>query len=435
MAKRFSVHQFDNGLTVVMEFMPETVSTAVGFLIKTGARDEIAKLDGVSHFLEHMMFKGTAKRGWQEINRDFDQMGARYNAFTSWEETCYYAWVLNEEVPQALELLSDMLAPALPDGEFVTEKKVILEEIARYQDMPEHVAFEEAMKIAYFGHRFSSNILGTPRSIGKLTRDQMHGYFNQRYVPNNITLFACGNIDETKLLAQVEQLWGTRSGKRADSIPVAPTFNVGRKMVYKKGVTRQHIVLMWPTVPVGDRRSIAASLLGAILGDDRNSRIYWALRHTGLAEEAGAGYWGFSDAGMMAAHASCDPSKAAKVTEILRAETAKLKKGIREEELQRSKNRARTSLVFSAETPFNRFRQLMQQWAIRRELLSPEEMLERVEEVTLKDLNKLLHDFPLDTEGVMVGLGPLKSSAPAKKSKAKPKVAARTESTKKVRAR
>src|SRR5580765_3110609 len=162
MRKQFSLHQFDNGFTVILEHIPQAVSTAVGFMIRTGARDEEPKVDGVSHFLEHMMFKGTPKRSWMEINRDFDRMGARYNAFTSWEETCYYAWALNGETGNALELLTDMLNSRLPEDEFTTEKKVILEEIARYRDMPDHIAFEEAMKLAFAGHRLSSNILGTP---------------------------------------------------------------------------------------------------------------------------------------------------------------------------------------------------------------------------------------------------------------------------------
>ena len=409
--KNFSVHQFDNGLTTVIEFMPQAVSTAVGFFVKTGARDEDAKLDGVSHFLEHMMFKGTQKRGWQEINREFDQMGARYNAFTSWEETCYYAWVLNEEIPHALELLSDMLASKLPEDEFTTEKKVILEEIARYQDMPDHVVFEEAMRLAFAGHRLSSNILGTPKSIGALTRDQMHGYFNARYVPSNIVLFACGNVDEQKFMGQVEELWGGRTGPRAGSLTPTPGFHPGKKIIERKDVAREHIVIMWPSLPLSDRRSVAASLLGAVLGDDRNSRLYWSLRHTGLAEEAGGGYWGFSDTGLMAVSASCDPAKAGQVTALLRKESARLKDGIKADELQRAKNRARTSLVFSAETPFNRFRQLMHQWAVRRELLTTEEMLARVDEVSVKDLYTLLEEFPLNTEGVMTGLGPVANSA------------------------
>ncbi len=406
MPTRFSVHQLHNGLTVVLEFMPHTVSTALGFLVRTGARDEDARLDGVSHFLEHMVFKGTATRGWQDINRELDELGARYNAFTAWEETCYYAWVLNEETPRALALLSDMLAPALAENEFATEKKVILEEIARYQDMPEQVAFDAAMKIAYHGHRLSSNVLGSTRTVGKLKRDQMAQYYQQRYVPNNITLVACGKVDAPALLAQVEDLWGARSGPRADSVPVHPVFQSGEKAIVRADLARQHSVILWPSVPLADRRSMAAMLLANILGDDLNSRIYWALRHTGLAEEADASYWGFSDAGIVAGHVACDPPKAKRVLSILRGEAAKLKKGIKEEELQRAKNRARTSLVFHAETPFNRFRQLMHLWSMRRELLTTEEMLARVAEVTRADLYRLLDDYPLDTEGALVTLGP-----------------------------
>ncbi|MEI6234820.1 MAG: pitrilysin family protein [Planctomycetota bacterium] len=417
MRKQFSLNQFDNGFTVIIEHIPTAVSTAVGFMIKTGARDEDAKYDGVSHFLEHMMFKGTHKRGWMEINRDFDQMGARYNAFTSWEETCYYAWVLNDETPRALELLTDMLHSKLPEDEFTTEKKVILEEIARYQDMPDHVAFEEAMKLAFAGHRLSSNILGTPRSIGRLQRDEMKAYFDARYVPNNITLFACGNVDEPRFMAQVEELWGSRKGPRADRTSRAPGFQEGKKTIVKKDVARQNVVIMWPTIPLSDKRASAASMLGAILGDDRNSRLHWALRHTGLAEDAGGGYWGFTDTGLMAVSAACDPDKAKKVGDILRAETVKLKKGIKEDELQRVKNRARTSLVFSAETPFSRFRQLMHQWMIRRELLTAEDMLARLNAVSRQDMYDLLEEFPLDGDGVTVELGPLDKKAKKKSKK------------------
>ena len=403
---RFSVHQLDNGLTVILECMPRAVSTAVGYVIQTGARDEAARFDGGSHFLEHMLFKGSARRTWQDINREFDEMGARYNAFTGWEETCCYAWVLNEEVPRALGLLSDLLAPALPEAEFVSEKKVILEEIARYQDVPEHVVFEEALKRAYGRHRLASNILGTTDTVGRLTRDQMQSYLQARYTAGNILLIACGQIDEARFLAEVERLWAGRRGPRAVRPPDVPSFHTGRTLLKRKKVVRQHLVLLWPMLPVSDRRGIAAALLGSILGDDQNSRLHWALKHTALAEEAGGGYWGFSDAGLMVVNASCDPDKAARVTGILRGETARLTKGIRPAELQRVKNRARTALVFAAETPFNRFNQLMQQWVLRRELLSAEEMLARVNEVTVRDLYALLEEYPLDGPGALATLGP-----------------------------
>ena len=300
-----------------------------------------------------------------------------------------------------------MLHSELPESEFTTEKKVILEEIARYQDMPDHIAFEEAMKMAFEGHRLSSNILGTPKTIGRLKRDEMKSYFDARYVPNNITLFACGNVDEKKLMAQVEELWGSRKGPRAERSSRTPGFREGRKSVHKKEVARQNIVMLWPMLPLSDKRSSAASMLGAILGDDRNSRLYWALRHTGLAEDAGGGYWGFTDTGLMSVSAACDPDKAETVADILRSETMKLKNGIKEEELQRVKNRARTTLVFSAETPFSRFRQLMHQWMNRRELLTAEDMLARLNSVTRDDLYALLEEFPFDSEGVTVELGPV----------------------------
>jgi len=412
MPRRFSLHQFDNGLTLVMEFMPEAISSAVGFVIRTGARNEDQKLDGVSHFLEHMMFKGTPKRGWLEINRDFDMMGARYNAFTSWEETCYYAWVLNEEVPRALELLSDMLSPTLPQNEFDTEKNVILEEIAQYEDMPQQVVFEEAMRVAFTGHRLSSNIIGSPRSVKRLTRAQMLAYFQRRYTPSNIVLFACGNINEGQLIAEVERLWSERKGTLVNVAATTPDFHPGRKVLQKKDVARQHVVVMWPSLALSDRRSIAAAILGAIYGDERNSRLYWTLRHTGLAEEASGGYFGFSDTGVIAAQAACDPDKADHVAAILQQEAARLKKGIQKTEFERAKNRARTELVFSAETPFNRFRQLMQEWLSRREFMTTEEMLARIEAVRLNDLYALLEEFPLGKRCVLATLGP-----PAAKAK------------------
>ncbi|HYF49833.1 MAG TPA: pitrilysin family protein [Planctomycetota bacterium] len=406
MPRRFSLHQFDNGLTLCMEHMPQAISSAVGFVVRTGARNEEAKLDGVSHFLEHMMFKGTHKRGWLEINRDFDLMGARYNAFTSWEETCYYAWVLNEEVPRALELLSDMLAPTLPPEEFNTEKKVILEEIAQYEDMPQQVVFEEAMRVAFSGHRLSSNIIGSPKTVKRMTRDEMLAYFQRRYTPANIVLFACGNIDEPRLIADVERLWAGRGGPAAPTDVTTPAFHPGRRILQKKDVARQHVILLWPSLGMSDRRSVAASILGAIYGDEKNSRLYWALRHTGLAEEASGGYFGFSDTGVIAAQAACDPDKAQKVSGILQQEARRLRKGIQKTELERARNRARTAVVLSAETPFERFRQLMQEYLARREFLTTDEMLARIASVSLKDLYALLEEFPLDKRCVLTSLGP-----------------------------
>lgn len=404
MRKNFGVHFFENGLTVVVEPLPGAISTAVGFRVAAGARNEPEELDGVSHFMEHMMFKGTKKRTWREINRDFDAMGARYNAYTDSEETCYYAWTTAERTPQALELLTDMLAPALPPDEFEMEKKVVLEEIARADDRPDVFAYDAALKTAFAGHRLSSNVLGTRETVGALTRDQMASYYEEHYRPDRITAIVAGRVKEDEVLTCLSELWGARSCRPRPEPPAAPPpFNRENKVLERPGVGRAHLLFVRPLPARSDRRATAAVLLCDVLGDEKNSRLYWALRRPGLAEEAGASFWGFSDTGLAAVYVAGDPQRAESLAEIVRKELKRLRtEGVKEEELRRVKNRAATALAFAAESPFSRFRQLQDCWTARRELLTPDEMLARIEAVTVKDLAEVMEEFPPDEEGVEI---------------------------------
>jgi predicted Zn-dependent peptidase len=180
MSIRFNQTTLDNGLTIIAEPDDAAHTAAVGFHVKTGARDEPAELMGVSHFLEHMMFKGTARRTAADVNRDFDRIGASYNASTSHEVTTYHAHILPEYMPEAIDLLSDMLRPALRVEDFTTEKQVILEEIGMYADRPFWVVYEQALERFYGLHPLSFRVLGTVESITALTRDQMQNYFSRR---------------------------------------------------------------------------------------------------------------------------------------------------------------------------------------------------------------------------------------------------------------
>src|SRR4051794_26068181 len=191
----FHQHQLKNGLGVIAEVNPASYSTAMGFFVRTGARDEEPKLNGVSHFLEHMMFKGSQRYTWEDVNRIFDEMGARYNAFTSQEMTAYYANVLPEFTRTAVEHLANLLRPAIRQADFDTEKKVILEEIAMYLDEPSHRLYERLMEVHFGKHPLSKSILGSAESITALTRDQMATYFNARYGPGNMVLSATGQLD------------------------------------------------------------------------------------------------------------------------------------------------------------------------------------------------------------------------------------------------
>src|SRR5690349_7944721 len=185
----------DNGLRVIAELNDQAHSVASGFFVKTGSRDESAEVAGVSHFLEHMIFKGTPRRDALTVNRDFDRVGAKPNAQTSEEDTFYHVTCLPEYLPQSFEVLADILRPTLAASDFDTEKQVIIEEIRMYLDNPMSVAYEAA-KAAHFGaHPLGQSILGTVESISALRVDQMRAYFNRRYSPANIVLAFAGKTD------------------------------------------------------------------------------------------------------------------------------------------------------------------------------------------------------------------------------------------------
>jgi predicted Zn-dependent peptidase len=205
---RFRQHTLANGLEIIAECNPAAYSAAIAFFVKTGSRDETTALSGVSHFLEHMAFKGTPTRSAADVNRELDEMGAHSNAFTSEEQTAYYITVLPEYQDRALDLLSDMMRPSLRPADFETEKQVILEEIAKYDDQPPFGAHEKSMALHFQEHPLSRSVLGTLDSVSALSPDQMRGYFECRYVPNNLTLAAAGNVDFDRLVRLAERRCG-----------------------------------------------------------------------------------------------------------------------------------------------------------------------------------------------------------------------------------
>src|SRR6478672_6244368 len=184
----FRQHTLDNGLEIVAETSPDAYSSAFAFFVRTGARDESREVSGVSHFLEHMVFKGSANRSAADVNRALDDLSASSNAYTSEEQTVYFATTLPEDQEQILELLADMMRPALRQDDFDTEKQVILEEIAKYDDQPPYGAHEKCMAAFFGDHPLGKSVLGTTQSVGDLKRDAMLAYFERRYSPRNMVL-------------------------------------------------------------------------------------------------------------------------------------------------------------------------------------------------------------------------------------------------------
>jgi len=383
----FKHAQLKNGLDVVAEINDASHSAAVGFMVKTGSRDEPAPVAGVSHFLEHMMFKGTAKRDSRQVNEEFDAMGAKNNAFTSNEVTCYWAQVLPEFSDRTLELLSDMMRPALRTEDFDMEKKVILEEIALYLDRPAHVLFEAVMSDHFGRHAMGNSVLGTKESVGGLTREQMKTYFDARYGSGNMVLAAAGNIDFDAFVSSAERYCGNWAHLDVQRAYAAPQLSPKRRHIQDKKLKRHYIAGLCPGPSAQDDSRYAAMVLSDVLGDHEGSRLFWALVEPGLADEADFSFYPHDHIGSFLIYASCDPERAAHVEGILLSELEKVAKdGLSEEEVQRSKNKIESATVLQGESPLGRMRGLASRWTYNREYRSLQEDLALLESITRDDI-------------------------------------------------
>jgi len=344
-----------NGLRVIAEINPEAKSVALGYFVRTGSRDELAGEEGISHFLEHMVFKGTERRSAWDVNREFDEMGAKYNAFTNEELTVFYGAVLPEFAPRLLDLLSDLMRPAIREEEFETERKVILEEIALYRDRPHFVLYERA-QAAYFGrHPLAKPVLGTPESIARMTRSQMVSYHARRYVPGNMTLAFAGNLDWEEMLTLAEQM--TRGWAQGKAPRNHPSFTPKPRKVrepYDKA-SQAYGVFMAPGYAASAVERYAARVLADVLGDPDNGRLFWRLVDRGLVETATAFHHEFEELGVYMVYVQGDPSNEAEVSQRIAEELQQLESdGVQQGELERAKLKTATSLVFAGETPLSR---------------------------------------------------------------------------------
>ena len=315
----FHQHKLANGLQVLGETSPAARSTALGFFVRTGARDETPELSGVSHFLEHMVFKGTARRSPDQVNRDFSRIGADNNAFTSEENTVFHACFLPEYLPQAVDIMADILRPALRVEDFDMEKKVILDEIARYEDEPGYAAYERARRLYFDGHRLGNSVLGTPQSITALSRDQMHAYFQRRYVASNIIAAAAGHFDWPQFVERVEKHCGQWSAGPVGREGVIETHGSGGfQVVPREKTAQEYVMLISPGPPAESPLRYSADMLAMAIGDDSGSRLYWSLIDPGRADSADCGYSECEGAGMFFLSYSGEPEQAEGNLSILR---------------------------------------------------------------------------------------------------------------------
>jgi len=406
----FHTHRLSNGLQIVGQPMPDFESVAVSYYVCTGSRDEPdPSIAGVSHFLEHMVFKGTQTLDWQDITLEFNKIGAELNAFTSHEATVYYARILGEYLERALDLLSDMMYPRLAESDFDMEKEVIVNEIARSEDQPYNLAFRRMMQVYFDGHPLGHDVLGSRESIRNMRIEQMRDYWKRRYAANNLILAIAGNFDWDHVVQLAEEHCANwRTGDAGRSVEPYEPAQPRNEIMLDPKLKQQIMILAMPAVDVKDPDYYAAVLGGSILGDSDGSRLYWNIHQKGLAESASAGIWAMEGTGMMIMEANSTPEEAPQVLKMLRAELdSLLEDGVHEDELRRAKDKWISNMVLSSESTFARMRSLANDWVTEGRLLSVDEEVERVEKITTEDVIRALRRFPMRDKQVLTTLGPL----------------------------
>ena len=399
----------DNGLKIIAEVNPAAASLATGFFVRTGSRDETPDIAGVSHFLEHMVFKGTERRSAFDVNIEFDRMGANYNASTSEENTVYFATVLPEFQDAAVDLLGDLLRPSLRGEDFDLEKNVIIDEIARYDDLPGFRCYEKVMAAHFAGHPLGNSILGTPESIRALSREQMLAYFERRYSPTNVTAVAVGNVNFEAYVAKVDAMCGHWKAFDAPRDTPAATCVAGRHVVTDAKVNREHIALMSSAPSCQDDDRYAAHLAAAIVGDTTGSRLYYALIDPALADEASMTYDPLDRAGAFLTFISTDPERAEQVLDIVNDVCAQFgREGPTEAELLAAKNKIATSATMKGELPMGRLTSVGFEWVYRDEHVPLADDIAAMFAVTTDDIRGVLasHDM---TAATVLALGPLET--------------------------
>jgi len=389
----FRQKKLANGLQVIGEVNPDALSAAVGFFVRAGARDETDEINGVSHFLEHMLFKGTEEISALEVNTLFDSKGAKFNAFTSEENTVYYAAVLPEYLMEVTELWCKLLRPALREEDFNVEKNVIKEEIAMYQDLPHFDVMDRAKNLYFGGHPCGKSVLGSVGSVDGLTAGQMRQYFQSRYAPNNMVLACAGNFDFDELASLADKMCGQWNA-----------YEVGRKLADWKGrdvkerlekpnLNREHICLLSAAVSAQDERKFAAMLLATVVGDSVGSLYFWELVDTAIAETASMQFDSMDGVGAFYSYISCSPERYEQVMDKVRGILNNLTDLIKEEDIEKARNKVLSALTIKNERPMGRLVDLGFDWTYLKRYVPIQDEIEQIRAVSGSDVMSLVGEF------------------------------------------
>jgi predicted Zn-dependent peptidase len=378
-----------SGVRVVTERLDGARSVSVGAWVGTGSRDESPELNGATHFLEHLLFKGTPSRSALEIAQSFDAIGGDINAFTTRELTCFHARTLGEDLPLALGTLGDLVQNAsLAPDDVEAERSVVLEEIAMHEDTPDDIVFDVFHETIWPEHPLGRRVQGLPGTVEQMSRDAIAGFFRRYYTGDNIVVAASGEVEHEHVVDLVVDAFTSRAMPQPVRAPGAPPSVTGSLVVHERDIEQAHLVYGTQGIARADDRRWALGLMNVILGGGMSSRLFQEIREKrGLAYAISSGHVGYSETGIFNIYAGCSTENIAEVLSIIREQLGAITaSGISEEELARAVGHVRGSLVLSMEEPGALMSHLGKSELCLGEILTTEEMIARVESVTLDDV-------------------------------------------------
>lgn len=407
-----------NGMRIVTEEIPYVNSVSIGIWVKIGSRYENVENNGISHFIEHMLFKGTKTRSAKELANSIDKIGGQLNAFTSKECTCFYAKVLDTHFDIALDVLADMFFNSNFSNEDIEkERGVVIEEINMYEDSPEDLVHDLFSQAVWSGNPLGMSILGTEESLGNLSRDKIIDYFNENYIPQNIVISVVGNFKHNDVVKKIRGYF-EKTEQRANSSAhiLMPSFEP--EYTLKNKVTEQvHLCMGFNGVDIKSKAYYPMLILNNVFGGAMSSRLFQTIREDrGLAYSVFSYPSSFEDCGLFSIYAGSKPENLKSVAELIMEEIRQIKKtGITEEELYDSKEQLKGSYILGLESTSGRMISIGKSELLLERIYSPAEILERVDKVDMDGVNNIIkYIFDTDSMGAAV-IGSLKKNTDIRK--------------------
>ena len=422
--KRF-VHT--SGLRIVTEEVPSVRSAAVGIWVNVGSRDETPAVAGASHFLEHLLFKGTSRRSALEISSSIEAVGGEMNAFTSKEYTCFYARVIDTDLPMAIDVVSDLITSSIVSGLDVdAERKVVLEEIAMRDDDPSDLVHDLYAETYYGDTQLGRPILGTVDSIKSMSRNAVFNYYKKRYLPQDLVVAVAGNIKHKKVVEMVERALSADGFLDVKGAPQIRGNEIMRKVkqrpvgIITRKTEQAHMFFGMEGVARHDDRRFAMGILASALGGGMSSRLFQEIREKrGLAYSVYAYAQQFAGSGQIGFYAGCNPTKAIEVIEIIRQVLSDVAEhGMTHEEINRAKGAVRGSLVLSQEDSGSRMSRIGKNEIVYGHVMGFDEILQEISSVTHEDVRKVASEFLTKTPTLAL-VGPFKNESTFEKVLAK----------------